>query len=193
MIHKHPGRHSRVNGLNPLHQLAINARSAARHGPRTRLIEFTSGAGAGAVTREWREGDVEVPKWVARWLEIEAGATMLRRRLKLFVGGVPILMSTSFLPVGLTGGEGWRDVEVGQLALTGHTMTTTFVEERTRMSMGEECDELDMPRGVPVLLVSRPYQVLPSSEATSPVRAGVLIVARGDYVYTHHAKVDRHG
>jgi hypothetical protein len=193
MIHKHQRRHTRVNWLNPLHRLSINARSTTRDGPRTQFVEFANGAGTGSVTREWTETDVQVPKWVARWLELEAGATMLRRRLKLFVGDVPILMSTSFLPVGLTGGEGWRDVEVGQLALTGLTMTTTFVEERTRMSTGEECEEFDMPRGVPVLLVCRPYQVSPLSETTPPARAGVLIVARGDYVYTRHADVDRPG
>ena len=189
MIHKQQGRHSRVNWPNPVHRLSINARPTARLGPKTRLIEFADGAEAGPVTREWSEGDVEVPKWVARWLELEAGATMLRRRQKLFVEGAPILMSTSYLPAGLTGGEGWREVEVGQLALTGHAMATTFVEERTRTSIGEECEELDLPRGVPVLLVCRPYQV-PASEAGSPVRAGVLIVARGDYVYTRHAGVD---
>jgi hypothetical protein len=187
MVYKRHGRLPRVSWPNPLHRLSINMRSAAGHGPRTQLVEF---ANARSVTREWSEGDVEVPKWVARWLELEAGAAMLGRRLKLFVEGVPILMSTSFLPVGLTGGEGWRDVEVGQLALVGHAMTTTFVEERTRMPTGEEREEFDMPKGVPVLLVCRPYQVLLSSEATSPVRAGVLIVARSDYVYTRHAEVD---
>ena len=193
LIHKNQGQLSIVNWPNPPHRLFIDTRPAALGEPRTPLVELTIDADAGPVTREWTEGGVEVPKWVARWLELEARTTMLRRRQKLSVEGVPILMSTTFLPVGLPGGDKWRDVEVGQLALTGHAMTTTFVDDWARMPTGEELEQLDMHRGVPVLLVCRPYLVLPSPEAASPVRAGVLVVARGDYVYVRRPDVDGPG
>jgi len=193
IIIKRQGRLSLVNWPNPLHRLVIDKQPAALEEPRAPFVELAIGAGTGAVTREWTEADVEVPKWVARWLELEARTTMLSRRQKLSVGGVPILMSTSFLPVGLAGGDGWQHVEVGQLALTGHGMTTTFVDDWARMPMADEFEQLAMHRGVPVLLVSRPYQVLPSPEATSPVRAGVLVVARCDHVYIRRPDVDGHG
>jgi GntR family transcriptional regulator len=187
MIHTSRGVSSRVIWPNPPHRLLIGTRPLTLEEPKTQFVKLAIGVGAGSVTREWSESDVEVSKWVARWLELETGATMLMRRLKLFVGGVPILMSTSFLPVGLTGGEGWRNMEVGQLALTEHAMTTTFVDDWSRMPTREEFERLNMFRGVPVLLVCRPCQVLPSPEAGSAVPAGVMIIARSDHVYICHS------
>src|SRR5215470_10889085 len=159
MIYTKQGRPSLVTLPNPPHRLFIDTRPAALDEPRTPFVELAIDAGTGEVTREWTEADTEVPKWVARWLELDAGTTMLRRRLKQSVAGVPVVMSTTFLPVGLPGGDKWRDVEVGQLALTGHAMTTTFVDDWARMPTGEELEQLDMHRGVPVLLVCRPYLV----------------------------------
>jgi GntR family transcriptional regulator len=193
MIYKQRGRRSIVNWSDPPHRLLTGTRPAALEEPRAPFVELDIDAGTGEATSEWTEDHVEVSKWVARWLKLDVGTTMRRRRQKRLVGGVSILMSTSFLPVDLPGGEGWRDVEVGQLALTGHTMTTTFVDDWARMPTGEEFEQLGMHRGVPVLLVCRPYRVLPSPEATSPVRAGVLVVARCDYVYLRRLDVDGHG
>jgi DNA-binding GntR family transcriptional regulator len=193
MLYTTRGLRSRVNWPNPPHRLFIDTRPVTLEEPRTPFVELTIGAGAGPVKREWTESDVQVPKRVAWWLELEAGATMLRRRQIVFVGRVPILMSTSFLQVGLTGGEGWRDVEAAQLALTEHMVTTTFVNDWSRMPRGEEFEQLHMRRGEPVKLVCRPYQVFPSAEAGSPVQAGVMVVARSDYVYTRYPDPDGPG
>jgi hypothetical protein len=164
--------------FEPPHQLLLDVPG----GEAGRPVTFVQGPGSGDVTREWAERQVIVPEWVADVLGLRAGDPAVKRTMRLFVGQEPVLMSTSYVPVGLAeDDEGWREAEVGQLALTGSAARPIRFEERSRMPTPAEAELLNLPEEVPVLVLCHPYEVLTDPEASVP--AGVLVVARGDRVY----------
>ena len=135
---------------------------------------------AGAAERQCSQHPVVVPRMFARLLDLQPGDTMLERVITLFVDGEPVLTSTSYLPVELADDDQrWHAVDIGKLALIGHTVTSEFTEERTRMPAPTEVDSLHIPRGVALKVLSLPYQVQ-VGEQTMP--AGVIVLARGDRV-----------
>jgi GntR family transcriptional regulator len=201
LIEKGQGRPSRVSNREPTHRLHIQPhqtpagqRAGQRAGqptgqpadqPADRVAEpplsFIRGEEAGTEGREWSQASVAVPRRFAALLGLEPGSAMVERVIKLGIDGEPILTSTSYLPVDLADdAEGWQDVEIGQLALIGHAVTSELTEEQSRMPTPAERAALGMPRGVSVKIISYPCQVLVAPDRT--VAAGVIVLARSDRV-----------
>jgi len=145
------------------------------------IVSFTRGRGTGTAHRQWTHDTVAVPRSVAMLLGLQPEVIMVERTMRLTIDDEPVLTSTSYLPVELANdGDGWQDAEVGQLALADHSVTAGRAKERSRMPTPEELETLDIDRGVPVKILSYPYQVLVDERA---VRAGVIVTARGDRVF----------
>ena len=148
-------------------------------------ISFAGGPDAGTPQRQHEQRTVAMPRLFASLLGLEPGEVLVERRLTLIVGKEPILTSTSYLPVDLAAGDqSWHDVEVGQLAVVGHTVHAEFVEERARMPIPAESEALRIGRGVPVRVLSQPCRVVAAGQpAGRSLPAGVIVLARCDRVF----------
>ena len=136
----------------------------------------------GTAERQCGQRLVAVPRLFAKLLGLDAGATMVERIITLVVDDEPILTSTSYLPVDLADDDQrWHAVDIGQLAVIGHAVTFEFTDW-SRTPTRTECDALNITRNVPLVVLSRPYQVLVDHRTLS---AGVIVRARGDRVLLH--------
>lgn len=180
------GKRPVVADREPVHALALNP-LAADAGDPTELVSeppvpFVQSQGTGKATRRWTQGTVTVPLSVAMLLDLHPEAGMAERTMLLIIDREPVLTSTSYLPIELTGdGAGWQGAEVGQLALAGHPVTAEPARAWSRMPTPEEVETLGMDRGVPVMVVPYPYRVIVDDERT--LRAGVIVTARSDRVF----------
>jgi GntR family transcriptional regulator len=181
------GRRTRVYQPEPTHQILVHQRLDSNGRitePSRKVLSFLQGLATGPVRRHWDVDTVRMIGRDARRLGLEPGAAVLRRALIVSIGGAPVLASNSFLPTGATGdGGGWREAEIGDLALRGLPATPGDIAVHSRAPTLAEAKALAIARGIPVFVFSRPYQVLPDADAPQSRPAGVLVVARGDRVY----------
>jgi GntR family transcriptional regulator len=182
LIEKGQGKVSRVSIREPAYRLVIQLHRA-QAGYRNDLVAEPPLSFIRSTTaqeqREWREGEVEVPRQFAAMLGLEPLVRMLAREMKLTIDGEPILTSTSYLPPDLVGDEGWRDVEIGQLALIGHEIISEYLEDEHRMPTPTERATLGMPKGVLMKIISHRCRVLLNDWT---MRTGVIVLARHDRV-----------
>lgn len=181
------GKRTRVYQPEPPHQIIIrqrlesNGRAAE---PGRQVVSFLQGMETGPIRRHWDVDTVRTTGRDARRLGLETGAIVLRRALIVSVGGVPVLASNSYLPTGVTGeAGGWREAEIGDLALWGLPAKSGNVMVHSRSPTLAESKALAIARGIPVFVFSRPYRVFTDSDQTRFAPAGVLVVARSDRVY----------
>ncbi len=185
MIEKSQGKPSRVSKHEPAYGLVVGLRQPQAGYPIDRVAEppmsFLPGLKTGTEQREWSQGTVAVPPRFAALLGLEPGTTMIQRVMTLIIDGEPILTSISYLPVDLVDdGDGWQDVEIGQLALLGYAVTSQFMEEqKSRMPSPAERATLGMPKGILVKIISHPCRVLMADRV---VTTGVIVLARNDRV-----------
>lgn len=120
---------------------------------------------------------------VAGLLDITGGTLVLRREFVFWAGDVPQQQSVSYLPAALTAGspvedpanEPWPGGTIAQLALLGKQVSRIRETVRARMPTNREERTLRIPRGVPVMVVTR--TMFAGSE---PVEAAVDIVMPAD-------------
>jgi GntR family transcriptional regulator len=144
-------------------------------------IAFLGGPEAVAPQRRAEQRRTAVPRIFATLLGLESGRILVERAITLAVGGEPILVSTSYLPLEAAGDDlRWREAEVGELAVAGARVLAEPVEDRVRMPVPAESEALRIGRGVPVRVLSRRCRVLLDDQ---PVPAGVIVLARGDRVF----------
>jgi len=105
---------------------------------------------------------VDAPQEVVDRLGLEPGERVVVRRSLLSLGGEPVQVADSYLPLGIAEGtalEGFEKIEGGVHALLEHGLgyeLGRFVEELTfRMPTPEEARVLRMGAGVPVVRVLR--------------------------------------
>lgn len=125
------------------------------------------------------------PVWAetAHGLGLQRLAYMVQRLAFLSIDGRPVLFSNSYLPVALADEpDDWRQVELGTLALVGHDVTVTDRFLICRMPTPEERELLGISRRpeVPIWVFFRAYHI--HDIQPEPVRAGVVVRARGDLV-----------
>lgn len=181
------GKRTRVYQPEPPHRIAIqqrldsNGRTAE---PGRQVVSFLQGIQTGPIRRHWDVDTVRMSGHDARRLGLEAGAPVLRRTLIVSVGGACVLASNSFLSTGATGeAGGWREAEIGDLALRGLPVSPGNVMVHSRSATLAESRALAIARGTPVFVFSCPYRVFTGTDRTRFTPAGVLVVARSDRVY----------
>jgi DNA-binding GntR family transcriptional regulator len=136
----------------------------------------------GRLRRESQARQVPAARHVASLLGLRDGDAVVERTLTLFYDDEPVLTSTSYLPPALAGGTAVPTVEVGQLALEGHQVTSVALRLRTRMPDPTEFENLAMVKGTPVQVLTHGV-VVENGDHEEPVRAAVEVVSRGDRVY----------
>lgn len=153
-------------------------RPLRRHGAR-RLSRELWGAGRAVWQTDAAERDYQVDgirvreanaaEHVARALGIPEGSHVLERRRRYLLEGRPVQVATSYLPMAvLTGSAGLTeagrriaDTDTGpggvyaRLAELGQAPAHFTEEIRVRMPTPEECEELELSAGTPVLDVAR--------------------------------------
>jgi DNA-binding GntR family transcriptional regulator len=182
------GRCTRVYQPEPLHQIIVYQRTDPASGPARvaepgqQVVSFLQGLNTAPMRRHW-DVDSVVPGRYGRRLGLEPHAIMLRRTLVMSNDIEPVLMASSFLPINAAGETaGWLDGLIGDLAVFGLPATAGHVTMDYRAPMIAEAKALAIPRGIPVFVLSRPYQVLPGADPSQSMPAGVLVVARSDRV-----------
>jgi hypothetical protein len=133
------------------------------------------------VERSYDQGSVAVPREHAVLLGLTPRTVMETRTITVStVGGFTALTSTTYLPPGSTDVRPWHEVEVGELAFLGGTVSADeFVEQRSRYPTPAERKALRMNGATPVVVVSHRCQVLVGGLVFP---AGVIVLARGDLV-----------
>ncbi|MER6343164.1 GntR family transcriptional regulator [Streptomyces sp. NPDC001595] len=103
----------------------------------------------------------QAPGPVASVLDLEEDARVCVRRRRFVLEGKPVLLSTSYLPAGLVAGTRITQPDTGpggtyaRLAELGHGPARFREEVRSRMPGQDEAERLELPAGVPVMLVAR--------------------------------------
>ncbi|MFF9522784.1 UTRA domain-containing protein [Streptomyces achromogenes] len=169
-VWRYPEKRSGLSGhetvRQPEHQRAgaeLRRRGVQRLA-RERWAEGRSIWSADIGDRELVVDSVEVteeaaPAAVAAVLELGEGAHACVRRRRFVLDGKPVLLSTSYLPAALVAGTAITQPDTGsggtyaRLAELGRGPVRFREEVRSRMP--EEAGRLELPAGVPVVLVAR--------------------------------------
>ncbi|WP_405454513.1 GntR family transcriptional regulator [Streptomyces achromogenes] len=171
-VWRYPEKRSGLSGhetvRQPEHQRAgaeLRRRGIERLA-RERWAEGRSIWSADIGDRELVVDSVEVteeaaPAVVAAVLGLGEGAHACVRRRRFVLDGKPVLLSTSYLPAALVAGTAISRAETGpggtyaRLAELGRGPVRFREEVRSRMPGAEEAGRLELPAGVPVVLVAR--------------------------------------
>jgi DNA-binding GntR family transcriptional regulator len=193
LIAKRQGAHTQVHDREPTHRLLVPE-------PSGRLGERPVAFAAFERPRhEWRWLPVvsrePASRHVASLLGLADGDEIEQRSFVLLEGDEPVLKSTSYLPLALADGPAAlatgmaSDIEVGQFALTGRSLTSVELVLRARMPDPSEFEDLAMVNGTPVHVLT--HCVLVGGDGrdgrdgwgAAPVRAAVEVVSRADRVF----------
>ena len=129
--------------------------------------------------------DVRAPTGVARWLQVEPGTTVFRRRRRMWTGNLPTQLTASYLPTELAVGR-LREEFVGEggaharLEELGHRLTHFVERLSVRMPYPTEVRALRLEQGVPVVDL---YQTAYADHV--PVECFVSVIAGDRYVFTY--------
>lgn len=197
LIAKRQGAHTQVHNREPTHRLVINLLRPAHDGQPAAELPGGAETPVSFAAREHRRGrlrresavrQVPAARHIASLLGLRDGDPVVARTFTLFYDDEPVLMSTSYLPPTLAtltapdSDTAMPNVQVGQLALDGHSMTSVALRLRTRMPDPAEFDKLAMVKGTPVQVLTHSV-VVQQGQREEPVRAAVEVVSRGDRVY----------
>ncbi|MET7709442.1 GntR family transcriptional regulator [Micromonospora sp. NPDC005413] len=111
--------------------------------------------------REFREAPAT--EAVAELFGVDPGTMLLERRFVFRTHGMPQQMSTSYLllemvadtPVADPDNEPWPGGNTSQLHSLGYDITAVREQVRARMALADEVEQLGMPGGAPVLVITR--------------------------------------
>ncbi len=128
---------------------------------------------------------------IAQRLRIGQGDDVMCTSYRFLADDEPIMLSTSYEPLAITGGTPIESPEGG--ALTGvvprmdsigrHIVTVTE-EVHARAARPQEADVLSVPTGVPVLVIERTYVT-----ADGPVETADIVVSADRYTLAYRVPV----
>ncbi|KOV52571.1 GntR family transcriptional regulator [Streptomyces sp. AS58] len=113
------------------------------------------------VTIDVRVDTVAVPVHIARLLVVDESALVCARSRRFLLGDRPVMLATSYLPLGLVEGTAIMRYDTGdggtyaRLAEIGHAPTHFREEIRCRLPVAEEAEGLAMPSERPVMKLCR--------------------------------------
>ncbi|MFF8798052.1 GntR family transcriptional regulator [Streptomyces globisporus] len=146
----------------------IEFRPIRRHGIQ-RLAREQWGAGKSIwsadeerpVTIDVRVGTVAAPPHIARMLDVDENELVCARSRRFVLDSRPVMLATSYLPLGLAEGTAIMSVDTGEggtyarLAEIGHAPAHFREEIRCRLPVAEEAEGLAMPLERPVIKLCR--------------------------------------
>ncbi|HSJ47156.1 MAG TPA: GntR family transcriptional regulator [Euzebyales bacterium] len=129
--------------------------------------------------------DVRAPGAVAKWLKVEPGTHVFRRRRRMWMGDMPTQLTDSYMPTDLAVGK-LREEFMGEggaharLEELGHRLTHFVERLSVRMPYPHEARALRLEQGVPVVDL---YQTAYADDR--PVECFVSVIAGDRYVFTY--------
>ena len=115
----------------------------------------------------------------------------MRTQYRFFADDQPVMLSTSYEPLAVTGGTPIEQPEaspttgvVGRMDLIGVHVTHVVEDVQARAPRPYETEALQVPTGVPVLYVERTYFA-----DELPVETAEIVVSSDRYVFSYAAPI----
>lgn len=169
--------------------------------PRTRRIlgdlyhqratgsPFAAAARAAGQVPEWeyQSRQTTAPQAIAERLGIESGAEVMRTHYRFFADDQPVMLSTSYEAIELTGGTAIEQPEAGpvkgvvaRMDSIGVHITHVVEDVQARAPRPYEVEALEVPAGVPVLYVERTYY-----QGQRAVETADIVVSADRYTFSY--------
>jgi GntR family transcriptional regulator len=132
-------------------------------------------------------GPAPAPPEIARLLQVPEGSQVLVRRRRYLADGQPMELATSYLPWELVQGTKITEADTGpggiyaRLEEMGHRLKRFTEDVRARMPLPEETRALQLPQGVPVIVLVRVAYDL----GDTPVEVCDTVMASDRYVLSY--------
>jgi DNA-binding GntR family transcriptional regulator len=189
LVSKQQGRGTFVREQRPVRQRVLGD----LYGKRPTSSPMKRAAEAQGRRSEWeyQSRRTTATKAIAERLHIQAGDEVMRTNYRFFADDEPIMLSTSYEPLAITGGTAIEQPEGG--AITGVVprfdslgLHITHVTEdvNARAPRPYEAEALDIAPGVPVMAINRTYIV-----TDRPVETCDIIVAADRYTLTYNVPI----
>ena len=124
---------------------------------------------------------------IARLLQVSEGSQVLVRRRRYLADGQPMELATSYLPWELVQGTKITEADTGpggiyaRLEEMGHRLKRFTEDVRARMPLPEETRALQLPQGVPVIVLVR----VAYEREDMPVEVCDTVMASDRYVLSY--------
>lgn len=136
---------------------------------------------------EYQSRKTTASQSIAERLGIAANDAVMRTSYRFLADEVPVMLSTSYEPLVITGGTVIEQPEgspttgvVGRMDLIGVHITHVVEDVQARTARPYEQDALDVPTGVPVLAVERTYFA-----EDQPVETADIVVSADRYTFSY--------
>lgn len=155
---------------------------------------FAAAARASGMDPEWeyQSRRTVATAAIARRLDIQQGDPVMCTNYRFTADAEPIMLSTSYEPLAITGGTEIESPETGpvtgvvpRMDLIGLTIVSVTEEVSARSPRPHEAEQLSMPMaGVPVMVIERTYFT-----DDRPVETADIIVSADRYTLAYHVPV----
>jgi GntR family transcriptional regulator len=159
------------------------------YGSRPTNSPFAEAARASGMTPEWeyQSRKTTAPQAIAERLGIEPGDQVMRTQYRFFADDQPVMLSTSYEPLALTGGTTIEQPESGSITgvvprmdSIGVHITHVVEDVHARAPRPYEVEALAVPARVPVLYAERTYIA-----GERPVETAEIVVSADLYVFSY--------
>jgi DNA-binding GntR family transcriptional regulator len=156
---------------------------------------FATAAQAAGRTPEWeyQTRRTTATSAIAARLSIAQGDDVMCTNYRFIADGEPIMLSTSYEPLAITGGTPIESPEGGSVTgviprmdLIGQEIITVSEEVHARAPRPFEAEVLQVPAGVPVMVIERTYRT-----AERAVETADIIVSADRYTLAYHVPVPK--
>jgi DNA-binding GntR family transcriptional regulator len=185
LVIKHHGKGTFVKEQKPMIRRIIGD----FYGKRPTSSPFAASARAVGRVPEWeyQTRRTTATKAIADRLGIKPGEAVMKTNYKFLADGEPIMVSTSYEPLAITEGTPIEQPEAGQISgvvprmdSIGVHITHVTEEVHSRAPRPYEAETLQIPVGVPVLVIERTYYA-----GDTPVETADIIVSADRYTLSY--------
>lgn len=159
------------------------------YGSRATTSPFAEATRSSGMTPEWeyQSRKTTAPQAIAERLRIEPGDQVMRTQYRFFADNQPVMLSTSYEPLAITGGTPIEQPEAGPITgvvprmdAIGLHITHVIEDVQARAPRPYEAEALEVPAGVPVLYVERTY----FADETA-VETAEIVVSADRYIFSY--------
>jgi GntR family transcriptional regulator len=141
---------------------------------------------------EYQSRSTTAPKAIAARLGIAPGDPIMKTNYRFFADGAPVMLSTSYEPLAITGGTPIEQPEAGpvtgvipRMDTIGMEITRLSETVTARAPRPYEGDALNIPAGTAVLAVERTYY----AAGETAVETADVIVSADRYTLVYHVPI----
>lgn len=187
LITKQPGKGSFVRGLVPLKRRVLGT----LYNERPTSSPFAAAASGRNPEWDYQSRRTTATKAAAERLGVEPGAAVMKTSYRFYADGQAVMLSTSFEPLALTVGTVIEQPEAGPVTgvvprfdLIGIHITHVKEDVTSRAARPFEAETLDVPTGVPVMVIERTYY-----RGEEPIETADIVVSAAHYVLSYRLPI----